>query len=536
MKIYNTMSGKKEKFKPANPDKVSMYVCGITAYDDCHLGHARAALVFDVIYRYLSYIGFNVTYVKNFTDIDDKIIDRANKLGVSCSEIAEKYIESYKRDIKELGISEPTHEPKATENIDYIISMVKGLIDKGFAYESGGSVYFRVRHFVGYGKLSKRSIEDMVAGARIEVNQSKEDPMDFALWKKSKQGEPSWESPWGMGRPGWHIECSAMSQRLLGDTIDIHGGGKDLIFPHHENEIAQSEAFTGKPFVRFWIHNGFVTIDEEKMSKSLGNFFTTKDILKEYGADVVRFFLLSTHYRSPLNFSDKQLDEAKRGLKRVNNTIIEIERLVTSGDKKASLEEEHKEYLKDVRSKFENAMSDDFNTAQAIGVLFAFVKDLNIKINKPSEYDLIYFAKGRDLLRELGAVLGLFGDSFNYTSCELDVPKTLTKECMEIIIDLRNNARKNKEWAVADMVRKSLSKLGIILKDKEGVTVWDLESPQENGLLQSLVAVLVEIRENARLSKSWSTADLVRDRLKEIGITLKDRALGETTWEVDTSN
>ncbi len=325
LRIYNTLTGKKEDFVPQTPGKVSMYVCGVTVYDHCHIGHARANVVFDVVYRYLRHIGYEVTYVRNYTDVDDKIINRANKEGVDFREITERFIREFDRDMNALGIAEPTFQPRATEHIDDIVRIVSALVDKGFAYQAGGDVYFNVERYAEYLKLSKRNLDDMKAGARIEVDERKEHPMDFVLWKEAKPGEPSWDSPWGKGRPGWHIECSAMSMRFLGETIDIHGGGKDLVFPHHENEIAQSEAATGKPFVRYWLHNGFVNINSEKMSKSLGNFFTIKEVLDRYEAEVLRFFLLTAHYRSPLDFSDQNMNEAEAGLDRIYTALARME-------------------------------------------------------------------------------------------------------------------------------------------------------------------------------------------------------------------
>ena len=324
MKIYNTLTGKKEEFIPLVPGKAGIYACGVTVYDRCHIGHARSAIVFDVIRRYLKYKGLNVTYVRNFTDIDDKIINRSNQEGIPWDAVAGKYTDEYYRDMDMLGVGRADIEPKATEYIPEMIDIVQGLIGKGYAYESDGSVYFAVDEFQGYGKLSKRDMEEMMAGARVEVDERKKNPLDFALWKKSKEGEPFWESPWGRGRPGWHIECSAMSVKHLGESFDIHGGGADLLFPHHENEIAQSEAFTGKPFAKYWVHNGFITINKEKMSKSLGNFFTIKEVLETFDPEVVRFFLLSTHYRSPIEFSDEQLREAESSLDRYYTTVVRI--------------------------------------------------------------------------------------------------------------------------------------------------------------------------------------------------------------------
>src|SRR5512136_3124072 len=332
LRVYNTLSGGKEEFVPLRPGKVGMYVCGVTVYDYSHIGHARAYVAFDVILRYLRYLGYDVTYVRNYTDIDDKIIKRANSDGVPFYEISERFIKEFDRDMAELGVEVPDVQPKATEHLAEIISLVTTLIDKGYAYQAGGDVYFCVDKFASYLKLSKRNLEEMQAGARIEVDEKKRHPMDFALWKEAKAGEPFWDSPWGKGRPGWHIECSAMSLKYLGETLDIHGGGQDLIFPHHENEIAQSEAATGRPFVRYWLHNGFVNINAEKMSKSLGNFFTIREVLEKYDREVLRFFLLSAHYRSPLDFSDQNLTEAEAGMERIYGALAGIDELLAKGD------------------------------------------------------------------------------------------------------------------------------------------------------------------------------------------------------------
>src|SRR4030043_2128518 len=398
MKIYNTLTGRKEEFLPLIPEKVKMYACGVTVYDHCHIGHSRYAVVFDVISRYLKYKGFDVKYVRNFTDIDDKIINKAKQEGIAWDAVAKKYTDEYYKDMDRLGVGRADVEPKATEHMKEITDIVKGLIDKGYAYEVNGNVYFAVEKFSEYGKLSRRDKEDMMAGARVEIDERKKNPLDFALWKKSKEGEPSWESPWGYGRPGWHIECTAMSIKHLGESFDIHGGGADLLFPHHENEIAQSETFTGKPFAKYWIHNGFITIDKEKMSKSLGNFFTIKEVLDKFDPEVVRFFLLSTHYRSPIEFSDDQLREAESSLDRYYTTIVRINDFLgtlivsTSLEKKDGGKEEFsnagkifEELLLSFREKFEEAMDDDFNTALALGHIFELIREANRFLdNRPS--------------------------------------------------------------------------------------------------------------------------------------------------------
>src|SRR6056297_3522389 len=373
LRVYNTLSGKKEDFEPLEPGKVKMYVCGVTVYDYCHIGHARANIVFDVIFRYLQYIGFDTTYVRNYTDVDDKIINRANERGIPSKELAEEFIRAFDEDMVALGLVKPTHEPRATAYIGEIITISQQLIDKGLAYEAGGDVYYRVDGFSDYLKLSKRNKDEMLAGTRIAPGEHKRNPMDFALWKAAKPGEPAWDSPWGPGRPGWHIECSAMSSTLLGESFDIHGGGRDLICPHHENEIAQSEGVSGKPFVNYWLHNGFVNVDQEKMSKSLGNFFTIRDILQKYDAEVVRFFILTAHYRSPIDFSDQNLKEARIGLSRFYEALQAAAAAVEGcpdqgapGPEGAQLE-----------ASFREAMDDDFNTARAIGHLFEGARIIN---------------------------------------------------------------------------------------------------------------------------------------------------------------
>ena len=483
MRIYNTMSGRKEGFEPLLQGRVNMYVCGITAYDVCHIGHARSAVVFDMMRQYLIYKGLEVKFIKNFTDIDDKIINRARELALPWDEVAERYIREYREDMRRLSVAQADVEPRATEHIEEMIAIIKGLIDKGFAYELEGDVYFEVRKFAEYGKLSGRSLDDMQAGARVEVDERKRNPMDFALWKSSKEGEPSWESPWGPGRPGWHIECSAMSLKLLGETFDIHGGGADLIFPHHENELTQSEAYTGKPFVRYWVHNGFITVDKEKMSKSLGNFFTIKEILEQFEPEVVRFFLLQTHYRSPIEFSDALLKEIEATLDRYYVTASRIEDFLAApvGKKeKAQGAEDLEKTLSAYRVRFEEAMDDDFNTALAIGHMFELIREVNRFLDgKPSG------AKARSLveetlgvLRETGSVLRLFERTpAEWYSAIMDVKQIgLTPEDIGSFIQKRQDARKSKDWAEADRIRDSLDEKGIILEDKPAGTVWRVKT------------------------------------------------------------
>ncbi len=481
MRIYNTLSGRKEEFIPMTPGKVKMYVCGVTVYDYCHIGHARSAIVFDVIRRYIRYKGFDVTFIKNFTDIDDKIINRSRQEGLPWDAIARKYTEEYYKDMDALGVGRADVEPRATEHIKEMIGIIQGLIERGYAYEVEGDVYFEVDRLPEYGKLSKRDREEMIAGARVEIDERKKNPMDFALWKRSKEGEPSWDSPWGAGRPGWHIECSAMSIKLLGESFDIHGGGADLIFPHHENEIAQSESFTGKPFARYWVHNGFITIDKEKMSKSLGNFFTVREILDKFDAEVVRLFLLSTHYRSPIEFSDEQLREAESSLERYYSTILRIHDFLEKDDAGGSLnaEKNFEERVLQFRERFKEAMDDDFNTALALGHIFEFIRDANRfldgKPSGPEARELLQ--KTKKLLSEIGKVLNIFGRTPEEWYRSLMVMKKIGLSEKEILekIKQRQDARQRKEWEVADRIREELEGKGIILEDKADRTDWKVK-------------------------------------------------------------
>ncbi len=478
VRVFNTLTGKKEDLIPLTPNKIGMYACGVTVYDLCHIGHARSAVVFDVIRRYLRFRGFDVRYIRNFTDIDDKIINRARQEGIQWDEVARKYTEEYYKDMDRLGVGRADVEPKATEHIQEIIEIVRVLIDKGYAYVVDGDVYFEVNRFPDYGKLSKRDIEEMLAGARVEVDERKRNPMDFALWKSSKEGEPSWESPWGPGRPGWHIECTAMSIKHLGESFDIHGGGADLIFPHHENELAQSEAYTGKPFVKYWLHNGFITIDKEKMSKSLGNFFTIREILDKFDSEVVRFFLLSTHYRSPIEFSDALLREAEASLDRYYTTLIRMEEF--KGEGGSSWPSLQGKTLEDAVStfldKFKEAMDDDFNTAQALGYIFELIREVNRFLDtRPSGRkagDLV--SKTKELLHQAGNVLNIFNKSPDewYDSLMKTKNIPLTREDILDRIKQRQEARQRKDWATADAVRKELEEQGIILEDKKDGTTW----------------------------------------------------------------
>ena len=484
LRVYNTLSAGKEEFVPTEPGKVRMYVCGVTVYDHCHIGHARANVVFDAIYRYLRYAGYDVTYVRNYTDIDDKIINRALKEGVPFNAISERFIAEFDHDMARLGLELPTHQPKATEHIGEIIDIVKTLIDRGVAYQAGGDVYFCVEKFDGYLKLSKRNLEEMQAGARIEVDERKRHPMDFALWKEAKPGEPFWDSPWGQGRPGWHIECSAMSMKYLGTTFDIHGGGKDLIFPHHENEIAQSEAATGRPFVKYWLHNGFVNINAEKMSKSLGNFFTIKEVLDKYDSEVLRFFLLSAHYRSPIDFSDQNLTEAEAGMERIYKALSGIDEAL-AGAPAGSAAEKDGELAEKVASfaeRFREAMDDDFNTALAVGNVFDLVRSVNRVIAEGAgraEANRALLSAARDGIRSMGEVLGIFTSEpaayFERITGRKVAELAVSPEEIERLIEERAAARKAKDFKRSDEIRDTLLAKGIVLLDGPQGTSWKVK-------------------------------------------------------------
>ncbi len=478
MRIHNTMTGKKEDFMPLHAGKVLMYVCGVTVYDVCHIGHARSAIIFDVMRQYFRYRGLDVKFVKNFTDIDDKIINRANEMGVPWDEVAKKYTDKYYEDMGRLCVEAADVEPRATEHIPEIIETVKALEEKGYAYSVDGDVYFDIEKFPGYGKLSGRSRDEMQAGARVEVNERKRHPMDFALWKSSKPGEPSWESPWGQGRPGWHIECTAMSMKHLGETFDIHGGGADLVFPHHENELAQSEAYTGKPFARYWVHNGFITVDREKMSKSLGNFFTIEEILAKFDQEAVRLFLLHTHYRSPIEFSDALLMEAEASLDRFYLTLRRVNDFQMSGGEKEKTQgiEELEKASNSLRDKFKEAMDDDFNTALAIGHMFELIREINRFLDgKPSgarAKDTVKSAM--DSLGETGAVLRLFQRTPEEWYSSLMVLRSvgITEGEIASLISEREAARKDKNWERADAIRNELQAKSILLEDGPSGTTW----------------------------------------------------------------
>lgn len=460
--IYNSLTRKKEEFAPINPSRVNIYTCGVTVYDDCHIGHARSLYIFDVIRRYLQYRGIKVDFVRNITDIDDKIIKRAKELKIDWKELTEKHISRYYEDMAELGIAKADFEPRATENIPEMVKYIQGLIDKGFAYVTESGVYFSVRKFAGYGKLSGQGIEQMLTGVRKEPDETKEDPLDFALWKIAKPDEPFWDSPWGKGRPGWHIECSVMSQKFLkAQTLDIHAGGRDLIFPHHENEIAQSEALTGKPFAKYWIHHGLLTINAQKMAKSLGNFITIKDFVAKYkNPDLLKLFFLSAHYSHPMDYTEEKIEEAKKALERIMILIDKIGKKVTSdallgiGQKPVTRKKINE--IEEIKRNFTDAMDDDFNTAQGLAVIF----DLVNAANKNIENDDFIF-QAQSVLEELLGIFGVFLKK-----------EQIIDEDIELKISQRNNARKNRDFALSDKIRKELEENGVILEDTKEGTTW----------------------------------------------------------------
>lgn len=467
--VYNTMTRRKEVFQPQEPGKVSIYVCGVTPYNEPHIGNARPFVTWDAIRRFFKRSGYEVHYVQNFTDVDDKIIRAAHEQNASWKEIADRYIEAYFQALDALNVRRADVYPRVSETIPEIIAMVEGLIKHGYAYELEGDVYYSVEKFAGYGKLSGRTLEDMLAGARVKVDERKRNPMDFALWKAAKPGEPSWDSPWGQGRPGWHIECSTMSLKFLGERFDFHGGGSDLIFPHHENEIAQSQAYCGDShsFARYWVHNGFITIHAEKMSKSLGNFFTVADILKKYPGEVVRFFILQTHYRSPLDFSDERLQNAQASLARLEkaqeNAALLMEREGTADTAK-----DLATAAKDAQKSFYEAMRDDFNTALAISYLFAVAKDINVYyndvVNRGVAFDAAHFSVVRQVFDDMAEVIGILETPAEHTSDE--------DATVAVLVEERLAARKTKNWARADEIRDALKAKGILLEDSAAGTRW----------------------------------------------------------------
>ncbi len=457
MKVFNTLNRKKEELVPIEKGVFRMYSCGPTVYNYFHIGNARPFIIFDTLRRYLEYCGNTVYFVQNFTDIDDKMINKANELGITVKDLADQYIEEYFKDADGLGIKRATHHPRATDNIDAIISIVKELEDKGYAYNVDGDVYFSAKKFREYGKLSHQPLEDLESGARININEDKEDPMDFALWKKQKPGEPAWESPWGMGRPGWHIECSAMATKFLAKTIDIHSGGQDLIFPHHENEIAQSECCHGVPFANYWMHNGYINVDNRKMSKSLGNFFTVREIAAEFDYEVIRFFMLSAHYRSPINFSKDLMESAKSALDRIYNCLGDMRFIEGNAESRldtSDAEKAFKNTLDGFKEKYIAAMDDDLNTADAISVLFEIVSESNKAITATCGFSKETIAYAINMLTELGSILGLLQKAEETTDSEVDA-----------ILEERAKARAEKNWAKSDELRDKLKEMGIIVKD-----------------------------------------------------------------------
>ncbi|MFA6309535.1 MAG: cysteine--tRNA ligase [Clostridia bacterium] len=464
MKLYNTLSRSKEEFKPIVEKKVTMYSCGPTVYNYFHIGNARPFIIFDTLRRYFDYRGYDVKFVQNFTDIDDKMINRANEEGITIKELADRFISEYFIDAKALGVHEPSVCPRATDNIDAIIELISNLEKKGYAYNVDGDVYYDTSKFDGYGKLSHQSVDDLRSGARVSIDERKNDPIDFALWKAAKPGEPSWDSPWGKGRPGWHIECSAMANRFLGETIDIHSGGQDLIFPHHENEIAQSEAVNGKPFANYWLHNGFINVDNEKMSKSAGNFFTVREIAKKFDYEMIRFFMLSAHYRSPINFSAELLEQSKNGLDRIYQCLGNLEyNLVNAKDDKISKKGTGIiENLEKLKVKFIEAMDDDINTAAAISVIFEIVKEVNVEIlaDENASKELINFSIS--LIKELGDVLGILQKK---EDCSIENE-------IEELIEKRQQARADRDWKLADEIRDTLNSKGILLEDTPQGVKW----------------------------------------------------------------
>jgi cysteinyl-tRNA synthetase len=455
--IYNSLTNRKEPFTPIVPGQVRMYVCGMTVYDYCHIGHARVLVVFDVVYRFLKHLGYDVTYVRNITDIDDKIINRANEINEDFSALTQRFIDAMHEDADALGVLRPDREPKATDHIEAIITMIDSLLDNGSAYQAdNGDVYFSVSEFESYGQLSGKKIDELRAGERVDVDLGKKDPLDFVLWKSAKPNQPSWPSPYGDGRPGWHIECSAMSTEMLGKHFDIHGGGQDLQFPHHENEIAQSESCTGEKFVNYWMHNGFVRVNEEKMSKSLGNFFTLREVLKEYKAEEIRYFIIGSHYRSQLNYSEEQLINARSGLQRLYGALLDTE--------PAEVPQVTK-----YQEQFEQALCDDFNTANAIAVLFDLVRDINReKTDNPGCANSL-----ASLLKYLAGIIGLLqDDAETYLKSQVSGATGLADEVIEEMIRQRLNARKNKDWGEADRIRDELVDAGISIEDGADGTRW----------------------------------------------------------------
>lgn len=517
--VYNTLSKQKEEFTPITPGEVKMYVCGVTPYNHSHIGNARPFVTWDVIHRYLEYRGYQVTHIQNFTDVDDKIINASKLAGVQWSDIADQFIVTYFEVMDALHIRRVDRYPRVSEHMDDIIRMIEGLIAKGYAYPLHGDVYYDISTFAPYGKLSGRNVEDMLAGARVAVDDEKRNPGDFALWKAAKPDEPSWDSPWGKGRPGWHIECSAMSTKYLGDTFDFHGGGSDLIFPHHENEIAQSEGCTGHAFVNYWLHNGFITIDQEKMSKSLGNFFLVKDILAKYSPDALRFFLISTHYRSPLDFSDERLEEAERTVARLAATVAKLRQAVNRGHREEDFTaQELRTAAIEARHAFIAAMNDDFNTALAIGAMFTLVKNTNIYLAGNNGEDARALNTVLDVLHEMMDVLGILPQIWE----EPEVDENEFKELLEMLVGVRQQAINEDLPELAQEMTERFDALGVAL---------EAEPPQHapEARYQAVMQSVLALREQARAEKKYQFADLLRDRLAAIGIVVEDGPEG-STW------
>jgi cysteinyl-tRNA synthetase len=465
--LYNDLTRRKEPFEPLVKGRVGFYTCGPTVYDYFHIGNARPFIVFDTLRRFLEQQGYEVIYVQNFTDIDDKMINRAAELGISVKELADRFIEAYFEDADALGIRRPTVAPKATEHIDEIISLVERILENGHAYVVKGDVFFDVQSFPGYGKLSKQTLEDLQSGARVDVNPAKKHPLDFVLWKAEKPGEPSWDSPWGKGRPGWHIECSAMAMKYLGETIDIHSGGSDLIFPHHENEIAQAEAATGKPFVRYWIHNGYLMINEEKMSKSLGNFLTARNARNQFPPAAIRLFMLSAHYRSPISFSPENLSQAQNGVQRLRNCWYDLINAPVVPEEKDKASDERIRALESARDRFDESLCDDFNTAAALGHLYEAVKTINQAIAEKRSVNERFLKTATDFLKYADEILGIIG-----VAAESAPAAGLDEEEIRALVNERDEARKNRDFARADDIREKLASKGIILEDTPEGTRW----------------------------------------------------------------
>ncbi len=519
LQIYNTLSKQKEEFIPQNPPKVTMYVCGPTVYDYFHIGNARSFIMADITRRYLEYKGYDVKYVMNITDVDDKIIKKSNEQHVESSEVADQYSDAFLEDIQKLKIKPADVFPKATEHIEDIVHLIERIEKKGNAYNVEGNVFYDVSKFNGYGKLSSKKIEDLESGARVEINESKRNPLDFSLWKKAKEGEPFWESPWGKGRPGWHIECSAMSTKHLGESIDIHAGGNDLIFPHHENEIAQSEAATGKAFVKYWIHFGFLNIQNQKMSKSLGNFFTTREILKKYSAETIRLLFSQTHYAGPLNFSEELIISAQKGLEKINNLAERIVReLDLPDDNDEGLDFDYQKYY----SLFENSMDDDFNSPKAVAVIFDFVREFNRFISENEKLPKKNLESAKEFLTKTAQeVLGILHfDSF------AEVQKEFNGELIDFAIDLRRKFKSEKDYEYADSIRNELTKIGVVLEDSKDGTSYKLPGVVEPEFEDSVLKIIGEIRSKVKSEKNFETSDMIRDKLTEMGYIIQDSKEG----------